>query len=245
MNIEDLMNVEVTSVSRQRQPLSKTAAADYVITPDDIQRSGATNIPDLLRMVPGMDVAQINSNSWAISARGLNGLFSNELLVMVDGRTVYLPSFGGVYWDALDLPLEDIARIEVIRGPGGTIWGTNAVNGVVNIITKKASDTQGAMVVLGGGGAHREFSTVQYGGQLGKSVSYRAYTKYFNEESLESPVGDSNGDGWHSLRGGFRADSTLSAKDTLTFQGDIYSNRQGAPTSYLPSLTSPATVDRR
>lgn len=243
MNIEDLMNVEVTSVSLQRQPLSKTAASVFVITPDDIQRSGATNIPDLLRMVPGMDVAQINSNSWAISARGLNALFSNELLVMVDGRTVYLPSFGGVFWDALDLPLEDIARIEVIRGPGGTIWGANAVNGVINIITKKATDTLGGMIVAGGGGTDREFSTLEYGGRLRKSVDYRAYAKYFNEESLEAPAGGSNGDGWHSLRGGFRADASLSVRDTVTFQGDMYSNRKSAATTYLPSLASPSPVD--
>jgi iron complex outermembrane recepter protein len=242
MNIEDLMKVEVTSVSRQQQSLSKTAAAVFVITQDDIQRSGATNIPDLLRMVPGVQVAQINANSWAISVRGLNGLFSNDVVVMVDGRTVYVPTFGGVFWDSLDLPLEDIARIEVIRGPAGTVWGANAVNGLVNIITKKASETQGALVVAGAGGTDREFSTLQYGGHVGNSFDYRAYTKYFNEESLESPSGGSMDDGWHSLRGGFRADDTVTANDTLTFQGDIYSNRKGAATTYLPSLESPVPV---
>jgi iron complex outermembrane receptor protein len=140
-SLEDLMNVQVTSVSKSEQTLSRTASAIFVITAEDISRSGATNIPDLLRMVPGMDVAQINANTWAISARGLNGEFSNELLVLVDGRTVYVPTFGGVFWDVLDMPLDDIERIEVIRGPGGTIWGANAVNGVVNIITKKAEET--------------------------------------------------------------------------------------------------------
>jgi iron complex outermembrane receptor protein len=142
-SIEDLMNVKVTSASKKEQPLSRVAAAMFVITQKDIQRSGATNIPDLLRMVPGLDVAQIDSNTWAISARGFNEEFSDKLMVMVDGRSVYTQTFGGVFWNVLDLPLEDIEQIEVIRGPGGSIWGANAVNGVINIITKKASETKG------------------------------------------------------------------------------------------------------
>src|SRR5277367_6065983 len=133
LSLADLMNVEVTSVSKKEQKLSRTAAAIFVITSEDIARSGATNVPDLLRMVPGVDVAQIDANTWAISARGLNGRFSNELLVLMDGRNLYTPTFGGVLWDGIDIPLEDIERIEVIRGPGGTIWGANAVNGVINI----------------------------------------------------------------------------------------------------------------
>ena len=148
-SIEDLMNIEITSASKTEQKLSRTASAVFVITAEDIRQSNATNIPDLLRMVPGIDVAQINANTWAISARGLNSRFSNELLVMLDGRSVYTPTFGGVFWDVLDLPLEDIERIEVIRGPGASVWATNAVNGVINIITQKASDTPGAMVVAG------------------------------------------------------------------------------------------------
>ena len=146
-SIEDLMNIQVTSVSRTEETLSRTAAAVFVISPEDIRRSGATNIPDLLRMVPGMDVSQINGNTWAISARGFNGRFSNELLVLVDGRPVYTQTFGGVFWDVLDLPLEDIQRIEVIRGPGGSVWGANAVNGVINIITIKGSETLGGLVL--------------------------------------------------------------------------------------------------
>src|SRR4029077_18508891 len=135
-SIEDLMNIEVTSVSKKEQKLSNVAAAIFVITQEDIRRTGATNIPDLLRMVPGLDVAQINKNTWTISARGFNLQFANKLLVLIDGRAVYTPLFGGVYWDTQDVPLEDIERIEVIRGPGGTVWGANAVNGVINIITK-------------------------------------------------------------------------------------------------------------
>ena len=130
------MNIEVTSVSKKAQKISEAAAAIFVITQEDIRRSGATNIPDLLRMVPGMDVSQINANDWAVSARGFNQQFSNKLLVLIDGRAVYTPLLGGVNWDTQDVPLEDIDRIEVIRGPGATLWGANAVNGVINVVTK-------------------------------------------------------------------------------------------------------------
>jgi iron complex outermembrane receptor protein len=163
-SLEDLMKVEVTSVSKKEQTLSRTAAAVFVITQEDIQRSGATNIPDVLRMVPGMDVAQINASTWAVSARGLNGQFSNELLMLVDGRNVYTPTFGGVFWDTMDLPLENIERIEVILGPGASVWGDNAVNGVVNIIRKKAGETKGGLVAAGAGNTAVGFGTVQYGG---------------------------------------------------------------------------------
>jgi iron complex outermembrane recepter protein len=135
LSIEDLMNFQVTSVSKTVQSLSQAASAIFVITPEAIRRSGANNIPDLLRMVPGLDVARINANTWAVSARGFNARFSNELLVLVDGRTVYTPTFGGVFWDVLDLPLGNVERIEVIRGPSGSVWGANAVNGTINIIT--------------------------------------------------------------------------------------------------------------
>jgi iron complex outermembrane recepter protein len=239
-SLEDLMNVEVTSVSKSEQTLSRTASAIFVITAEDISRSGATNIPDLLRMAPGMDVAQINANTWAVSARGLNGEFSNELLVLLDGRTVYVPTFGGVFWDVLDMPLEDIERIEVIRGPGGTIWGANAVNGVVNIITKKATDTHGGLVVAGGGNLNQGFATMQYGGTLGKDTDYRVYSKYFNQVQLPGPGGQNGGDGWHLLSGGFRVDSTLSPKDGLIVQGSLYEGREGNPSLVLQSVTSPA-----
>jgi iron complex outermembrane receptor protein len=145
LKIEDLMNVDVTSASKKEQKLSKVPAAIFVITQEDIYRSGATNIPDLLRMVPGLEVAQINPSTWAISARGFNGQYSNKLLVLIDGRTVYTPIFSGVFWDAQDVPLDSIGRIEVIRGPGATVWGANAVNGVINIITKSAEETQKAI----------------------------------------------------------------------------------------------------
>ncbi len=239
LSLEDLMDTKVTSVSKTEQKISRTASAIFVITAIDIARSGATNIPDLLRLVPGLDVAQINANTWAINARGLNGRFSNELLVMLDGRAVYTPTFGGVLWDTLDLPLEDIESIEVIRGPGGTIWGANAVNGVVNIITKKAGETKGGMLVAGGGNLDQGFGTAQYGGGLGKTTDYRIFSKYFNQDHLPGPAGAVGADGWHLLRGGFRTDSRLSGKDHLMVEGDLYSGQENAPVTFLPSVTSP------
>jgi iron complex outermembrane recepter protein len=239
-SIEDLMNINVTSVSKKEEKLSSTAAAIFVITQEDIRRSGATNIPDLLRMVPGLDVAQINSNTWAVSARGFNARFSNELLVMVDGRSVYSPTTGGVFWDTLDLPLEDIERIEVIRGPGGTIWGANAVNGVISIFTKKAADTPGAMAVVGGGNLDQAFGTVQYGGEIGTASQYRVYLKYLDEDHQPGLAGQDGGDGWHELRSGFRSDTTLSAKDNLTVEGDLYTVREGQDIGLLASVTSPS-----
>jgi iron complex outermembrane recepter protein len=238
LSLEDLMNTKVTSVSKTEQKISRTASAIFVISSTDIVRSGATNIPDLLRMVPGVDVAQIDANTWAISARGLNGRFSNKLLVLLDGRTVYTPTFGGVFWDVLDLPLEDIERIEVIRGPGGTIWGANAVNGVINIITRRAAETRGGMVVAGGGNLDQGFGTAQYGNSMGASTDYRAFAKYFNQDHLPGPAGSDGADGWHVLRAGFRTDSRLSARDTISLEGDMYTGREGVPGSFLPSVVS-------
>ncbi|HJT90013.1 MAG TPA: TonB-dependent receptor plug domain-containing protein, partial [Bryobacteraceae bacterium] len=154
--LEQLLQTPVTSVSKKEQTLGNTAAAVFVIHPEDIRRSGAVNIPDLLRMVPGVNVARIEANTWAISIRGFNNLFSNKVLVLIDGRTVYSPMFSNVFWDQVDLPLEDIERIEVIRGPGATVWGANAVNGVINILTRSSRATQGGLLSAGGG-------TEQYG----------------------------------------------------------------------------------
>jgi iron complex outermembrane recepter protein len=232
-SLEDLMNIKVTSVSKTEQSLSRTAAAVFVITQEDIRHSGATSIPDLLRMVPGMDVAQIDAHTWAISARGLNGRFSNKLLVLVDGRSVYTPTFGGVFWDVLDIPLKDIDRIEVIRGPGGSVWGANAVNGVINIITKKSGDTPGAMLEAGGGNAGQAFGTLQYGGTA-KGTDFRVFEKFSNYGSSPSLTGLDGADGWHILRGGFRSDTNVSSKDSLTFQGDLYSGREDLTSTVQP-----------
>ena len=170
VNLEDLMNIEVTSVAKKEQRLSRTAAAVFVITQNDIQHSSATNIPDLLRMVPGVDVAQINASKWAISIRGFNGQYSNKLLVLIDGRTVYSPLLSGVFWDAQDVPLENIDRIEVIRGPGATVWGANAVDGVISVITKKASDTQGGLLTQGIGTSDQAGGIARYGGSLAATL---------------------------------------------------------------------------
>lgn len=241
-SLQDLMNMQVTTVSKTGQKLSQTAAAVFVITQRDVARSGARDIPDLLRMVPGLDVAQINGNTWAVNSRGFNSRFANQLQVLVDGRSVYSDSFGGVFWDQLDMPLDDIERIEVIRGPGGSVWGGNSVNGVINIITKKASKTKGVVAVAGGGTEEQGFGTLQYGGSAGKSTDYRIFAKYLNEGALQGMTGGGGGDGWHSLRGGFRSDSHLSTRDVLTVEGDMYSIGEGSPTYNLPSLTSPAPV---
>src|SRR6185295_2175571 len=150
-SLEELMQIEVTSVSKKEQKLSSAPAAIYVITQEDVRRSGLSSIPELLRMVPGLEVARISSHQWAISSRGFNGQWANKLLVLIDGRTVYTPTSSGVYWDSQDVLLEDIERIEVIRGPGATMWGANAVNGVINIITRSAKETQGGAITAGGG----------------------------------------------------------------------------------------------
>ena len=239
LSLEDLMNTKVTSVSKKEQSLSKVAAAIFVITQEDIQRSGATNIPDLLRMVPGLDVAQINANTWAISARGFNHQFSDKLLVLIDGRTVYTPLFGGVYWDTQDVPLEDIDRIEVIRGPGATVWGANAVNGVINIITKSASDTPGGLLVAGAGTEQLALGTAQYGGKLGRDTSYRVFGKYLDDNHFPNFSGQNGEDGWHLSHAGFRSDTSLSQKDSVTVQGDIYGANEGANFGHIVSIAPP------
>src|ERR1700722_15439551 len=220
-SIEDLMNIEVTSASKKEQKISQVAAAIFVVTQEDIRNSGANNVPDLLRMVPGLDVAQINASNWAISARGLNSEFANELLVLVDGRSVYTPLTGGVYWNAQDFVLEDIDRIEVICGPGAAIWGANAVNGVINIITKRAQDTPGALVTVGGGSSDRNITEDRYGASSGK-LHYRIFTTEREENSSAEPPGNSALDGWNLVHGGFRTDTDLSSRDKLTVQGDLY-----------------------
>ena len=168
INLEDLLNIKITSASKREQKLSRTAAAVFVINQEDIRRSGATSIPDLLRMAPGVDVERIDANAWAISVRGFNSRYSNKVLVLIDGRTVYTPAFSGVYWEHLDMPLENIERIEVIRGPGATVWGANAVNGVISIITKPSQDTKGGLITASAGSESYAQGQIQYGGAAGK-----------------------------------------------------------------------------
>jgi iron complex outermembrane receptor protein len=237
LSLEELMNLEVTTVARKEQKLSEAAAAIFVITQEDIRRSGATHIPEALRMVPGLDVARIDANKWAITARGLNARFANKLLVLVDGRSVYNPLFSGVYWDVQDPLLSDVERIEVIRGPAGTLWGANAVNGVINIITKSAKDTQGGLVNAGGGNEERGFGDVRYGGKLGGAY-YRVYAKYFNEDNFATASGQDAHDAWDVGRGGFRVDWDIAYHDSLTVQGDYYRGDFGDQVT-IPSLAPP------
>ncbi len=204
VSIEDLMNVQITSVSRKEQRADDAAAAVFVITQDDIRRSGMTSLPDVLRLAPGVDVAQINANKWAVSVRGFNSLYSNKLLVLVDGRSVYNRLFSGVLWDVEDLMLDDIDRIEVIRGPGAALWGANAVNGVINIVTKSAADTQGGLVRVDGGRVSEQ-AAARYGGTFG-AASYRVYSQWTRRnESLLAPNTRAN-DASHSATTGFRVD---------------------------------------
>jgi iron complex outermembrane receptor protein len=222
MEIEDLMNVTVTSAAKKAQPLSDVSAAIFVISNDDIKRSGATSLPDALRMAPGLDVARIDSNKWAVSSRGFNGRFANKLLVLIDGRSIYTQSFSGVYWENQDIMLEDVDRIEVIRGPGAALWGANAVNGVINIITKHSADTQGGLVTAGGGNPELGFGSFRYGAQLGTDTTGRAYVKGFQRNEFKRPSGAEAGDGWDKVQGGFRIDSLWMDRDEITVQGDLY-----------------------
>lgn len=221
--LEDLLSLEVTSVSKKRQPLSEAPAAIYVITQDDIKRSGVTSIPEALRMAPGVQVTRINSNKWAVSSRGFNGQMSNKLLLLIDGRSVYTPAFSGVYWDVQDTFMDDIERIEVIRGPGATLWGANAVNGIINVITKSAGNTQGGLLTLGAGSEEKGFAGFRYGASLGDHSQGRFYLKAFDRDGFSDlATGTDAGDQWKSYRAGFRIDGGASTEDGWTFQGDIY-----------------------
>ena len=218
------MDLEVSTVSRTESTVGHSAAAVYVLTNEMIRRSGARSVPEALRLVPGVQVARINASTWAISIRGFNERFANKLLVQIDGRTVYTPLFGGVFWDVQDVLLEDVERIEIIRGPGATVWGANAVNGVINIITKRADDTQG-LFAEGGGGNERGFASARVGGQS-DNVAWRAYGKWFDRDSGFSPTRDTNDD-WQVGRICFRTDWKPSCCDTVTFQGDYYDGNAG------------------
>lgn len=219
MDIADLLKVQVTSVAKKAQALSDSPAAIFVISNEDIKRSGVTSVPEALRMAPGIDVVRINANKWGISSRGFNGGFANKLLVLLDGRSVYTSAFSGVYWDAQDLMLEDVERIEVIRGPGATLWGANAVNGVINIISKHAADTQGTLLSAGGGSLETGFGALRYGQKIGDETFVRTYAKGFQRERF----GDNNADdSWNRQQGGFRLDSRPSAHDELTVIGNLY-----------------------
>jgi iron complex outermembrane receptor protein len=230
-------SAEVTSVSRHESTMGRSPAAVFVISNEMIRRSGVRSVPEALRMAPGVQVARIDSSRYAISIRGFNSRFSDKLLVLIDGRTVYTPLFGGVFWDAQDVLLEDVDRIEVIRGPGGTLWGANAVNGIINVITKKASKTQGVFAEAGGGTFERGFTSARYGGKLGDDATYRIYGKWFDRGPGENSLGQ-DVDEFRQGRGGFRTDWTPSDRDTVTLQGDAYAGKAGYYGTF-PTLTPP------
>ncbi|MGH8319131.1 MAG: TonB-dependent receptor plug domain-containing protein [Steroidobacteraceae bacterium] len=230
LSVEQLMNIEVTSVARYPEKLLHAASAIQVITQEDIRRSGATSIAEVLRLADNLEVAQKNSHDWAISARGFNTALANKLLVMIDGRTVYTPLFSGVFWDVQDYLLQDIDRIEVISGPGGTLWGANAVNGVINIITKSAKDTQGTYVETGGGTQLDALVGARYGGTISPDTWFRIYTKYVDRADEVMTDGAPGSDAWHQGRAGFRIDSDPSSRDALTVQGDVYDGYEYEPT---------------
>ncbi|HEX6187630.1 MAG TPA: TonB-dependent receptor [Pyrinomonadaceae bacterium] len=230
-SIEFLMNIEVTSVSKKEEKLFQAAAAVYVITQEEIHRSGLTSVPELLRLVPGLQVARIDGSKWAITARGFNARIANKLLVLIDGRTVYSPETSGVYWEVQDLVLADVERIEVIRGPGGSLWGANAVNGVINIITKRTEDTQGGLITATAGSEDRGIVSFRYGARLGDKTSYRFFGKYLNRNELVDLSGRGANDGQQSGRGGGRVEWQPTDRDELTMEGEIYrSNLKENPT---------------
>src|SRR6185437_4908224 len=230
MSLTELMDLDVTSVAKQPEPYGQAPAAIQVITSEDIARSGASSLPEAMRLADNLEVAQKNSHDWAISARGFNTALGNKLLVLMDGRSVYTPLFSGVFWDVQDYLLQDIDRIEVISGPGGTLWGANAVNGVINITTKSAKDTQGFYTEGGGGSMLQYFGGARYGGALSSNVYYRVYGKYFQRGSEVFSDGSDASDSWNMGRGGFRIDAEPSLQNTLTLQGDYYAGHEGVTT---------------
>src|SRR2546427_1946579 len=242
LSIEQLMNLQVTSVSKRPERLSQPASAIQVITQEDIRRSGAASLAEALRLAANLQVAQVDSRQWAISARGFNGTAANKLLVLIDGRTVYTPLFSGVFWDVQEVPLQDIDRIEVISGPGATLWGANAVNGVINVITEDAKDTQGFLLSGGGGTEQHGFGTVRYGAALGSSVRARIYGRGFDRDATALPGGQEAADDWHMGQGGFRMDWEASSARRVTLQGDLYDGRIGQPSPATDIVVSGGNV---
>jgi len=224
IDLEDLLKVHVSGATRKEQPVADVPAAVYVLREDDLRRSGATTLGDALRAVPGVHVARTRSGAWAITSRGFNDTLANKMLVLIDGRSVYSPIHSGVFWDVQDPLLEDVERIEVIRGPGGSLWGANAINGIINIVTKNAGETQDGMVSGGVGTEERSFVSARYGFSAGEDVKLRVYAKYFDRDDLTNGLdsGRQAHDDWFMAHAGFRSDWQAAARDRVTFQGDYY-----------------------
>lgn len=220
LSLDQLSAIQITSVSKHAENLSDAPASIFVITNDDIRRSGATSVPEALRLAPNLQVARIDSSQYAISARGFNTTTTNKLQVLIDGRSVYTPLYSGVFWDVQDVLLEDVDRIEVISGPGGTLWGSNAVNGVINIITRSSRESAGGLIGAGAGSDERN-ATVRYGGKIGDDSSYRVYAKDLSRDSSATGTHSDAENGWNKRQAGFRIDGT-SRSDSFVFQGDAY-----------------------
>jgi iron complex outermembrane receptor protein len=227
MTLEQLMDIVVTSVAKRPERLSEAASAIQVITGDDVRRAGATSLPEALRLASNLEVAQIDSRQWAVTARGFNNVFADKMLVLIDGRSVYTPLYAGVYWDVQDLMLADLDRVEVISGPGATQWGANAVNGVINVITRSARDTQGGLLVGGAGSELRTSAAFRYGGAFARDGHYRVYAKYFDRGDSVRTNGRRSNDAWRMAQAGFRMDATVPAGDRVTLQGDVYGGSIG------------------
>ncbi|HYE98534.1 MAG TPA: TonB-dependent receptor, partial [Planctomycetota bacterium] len=224
LDLEDLLNARVATASRKEQPLTRVPAAVTVIQGDDLRRMGVRHLPEALRGVPGLQVGRVDSNTWAVSARGFNGTAANKLLVLVDGRSVYSPLHSGVFWDVQDIPMDDVDRIEVVRGPGGSLWGANAINGVINIITKPAADTKGGLLRGGAGTELKDFSHARYGFSAGQDAAIRAYVRHFNhdESVLGADPDHRASDDWFMARTGFRLDADTSERSRLSITADAY-----------------------
>ncbi len=227
LSLEELMDVEISLVSRKAEPLFAAPAATFVLTSEDIRRSGVTSIPEALRLVPGLVVARLDANKWAISARGFNGRFANKLLVQIDGRSVYTPLFSGVFWELQDVLLEDVERIEIIRGPGATLWGANAVNGIINVVSKNSTETQGTLLQTGAGSLEKGFAQIRYGARLGDHAHYRLYGHTFARGAFDDSSGVESNDDWRALHGGGRIDWSATPRDDLSLQGQLYASDIG------------------
>jgi iron complex outermembrane receptor protein len=239
LNMEDLLSLQVTSVGKKPQKVSDTAAAVFVITQQDIRRSGASSVPEVLRMVPGLHVAQLDASKWVVTSRGFSSRYANKLLILVDGRSIYNPMFSGVFWETRDVPLENVERIEVIRGPGASLWGANAVNGIINIVTKKAFETRGTLVTAAGGFNSPSTGMVRHGGETTAGLSYRGYVKYLDRGNSIDPQGQSAADRWNTTASGFRVDWNRSG-DALSISGDLQKIGSGEINKLAVSLNPPA-----
>ncbi|MFH1568142.1 MAG: TonB-dependent receptor [Gemmatimonadota bacterium] len=239
LSLEELLEVEVSLASRHPQRLAETPAAVAVLAGEDLRRSGVRSLPEALRLVPGLQVARVDANKWVVTSRGFAGLFANKLLVLIDGRSVYTPMFSGVFWESQDVFLADVERIEVIRGPGGALWGANAVNGIINVVTRGAASTQGGRVEVGGGTEERAFGSARYGGRLGEGGHYRVYGKWFARDR-SAPSGPlAVRDDWHMGRGGGRLELELTGADDLTLQADVNAGQVGQGLTYVRRPAAP------